>query len=38
MKDSDKYKECEYRLNKTKKEHDFNINMLNKTIENMMEM
>ena len=36
MKDSDKYKECEYRLNKTKKEHDFNINMLNKTIENMI--
>lgn len=36
IRDSDKYKECEYRLNKTKKEYDFNINMLNKTIENMI--
>lgn len=35
-KDSDKYKECEYRLSKIKKEHDFNINMLNNTIEQMI--
>jgi superfamily II DNA or RNA helicase len=35
-KHSDKHKECDYRLSKIKKEHDFNINMLNKTIENMI--
>jgi superfamily II DNA or RNA helicase len=36
IKGSDKYKECEYRLSKIKKEHDFNINMLNNTIEQMI--
>jgi superfamily II DNA or RNA helicase len=32
---SDKYKECEYRLNKIKKELDFNIDLMNKSIENI---
>ena len=34
-KNSDKYKECEYRLNKIKKELDFNIDLMNKSIENI---
>jgi len=36
-KNLDQYKECEYRLNKVKKEHEYNLDMLNKTIKNMME-
>jgi superfamily II DNA or RNA helicase len=35
---SDKYLECEYRLNKVKKEQNYNLDMLNKTIQNMMEI
>ncbi len=34
---SDKYLECEYRLNKVKKEQNYNLDMLNKTIQNMIE-
>ena len=35
IKDSDKYKECDYRLNNIKKELDFNIGLMNKAIENI---
>jgi tetrahydromethanopterin S-methyltransferase subunit G len=36
IQNSDQYKECEYRLNKVKKEQNYNLDMLNKTIENMI--
>lgn len=34
--DSTLYKECEFRMNKVKKELDYNIIKLNETIEQMM--